>query len=232
MAIAESFFEICDLPFQVLSFEKRDPPYPDILCFGTKSEKISFELVELIDQGYAKKFETQFKLRNAIDEFLFKDGLEYKKNIHNNYSNATISFDFSDEASIREKINSFQYLFALLDSQQKNFTGKIDISDNAVKKICKALEISRGRYNGPIFNIDVYGSFGNPVTKTIKSKFKKTYKKDCPIHLLAYITHSPMFPEDHWLPQAKEFIEYNKELNPFEKIWFFHFYGKRIVWSG
>jgi len=45
---------VCPLNVVLTSIENRDPPEPDVVCgIGNGEEQVAFELVEIIDDGWA-----------------------------------------------------------------------------------------------------------------------------------------------------------------------------------
>lgn len=231
LPVAKAFATICDLGIKQDSIIKRDPPYPDIYCADSKNNPLSFELVELIDNDFARNFNSQSKIVDASHDYLSKLKPDIKRSFVKKFHNADISFSFYEKATIIKILNSLEETFNLLIETTIS-EGSIEIAKPSLKQLFEDITVIRGGFNGPLFHVAVGGFVGNPVVERIKSKFKKTYEEDSPIHLLAFINHNPMFSENDWLPKAKKYVNTEKNSSQFEKIWFFDFHPKRIIWSG
>jgi hypothetical protein len=67
LAIFRAFAEVCPLNVALTSIENRDPPEPDIVCaIGYGAEQVAFELVEIIDRGWACVTSGQFRDANSL----------------------------------------------------------------------------------------------------------------------------------------------------------------------
>jgi len=55
-------------PVEVTEVESRNPPEPDIRCKDSDGVVLAFELVELIDQEYARKLSAMFTLTTEFQQ--------------------------------------------------------------------------------------------------------------------------------------------------------------------
>lgn len=95
----------------------------------------------------------------------------------------------------------------------------------------RGISISRGRFNGPLFDSVAAGSIGDPTVSAIRSKFGKRYESEHPLHLMGYIDLNPMFPEDIWLPSVEDFVKASIQKCQFEKFWIFDFQKNEIKFT-
>ena len=69
LAIFRNFAEVCPLDIIRESISKRNPPEPDVLCkFAEGEEEVAFELVEIIDEGWARLTSGQFREAKSLRE--------------------------------------------------------------------------------------------------------------------------------------------------------------------
>lgn len=207
------------------------PPFPDIFCIDNNDNPISIELVQIIEQNFARKFGSQIKTKKEIDAFYSSLSRDEKELIRGRLYNAFIAFEFNDEATLRQRKKMLPELFNVLKNITTSFEGELKLSDPTFRNICEILTISRGRFTGPLFDINLGGFVEDPVIKSIEGKLKKTYQKDSPMHLLAYIDLNPMFPQDIWLPKIRDYLKNNKFINQFDKIWIFDLHEKEIKYK-
>jgi hypothetical protein len=52
-----------------------------------------------------------------------------------------------------------------------------------------------------------------------------------PIHLLAYIKSSPMFPADYWIPVLNIFLDDYTDPQPFSHVWVFDTNSQEIKFN-
>src|SRR5262245_54341311 len=74
LAVFEAFIVAAGLNVAPGSVEKRAPPEPDILCQLCDLGTTAFELVEVIDSGFAQMVSDQIRVERALCEAV--EGLE------------------------------------------------------------------------------------------------------------------------------------------------------------
>jgi hypothetical protein len=112
---------------------------------------------------------------------------------------------------------------------REGFIGDIrEFADPELDELIDLLNVSRGSYQGPIFEVAQGISVGEPVVPAINRKFKKRYAVQDPLELLVYTGASPLFPENAWEPQLRACLSGKCCLKPFRKIWVLDL-GKRNI---
>ena len=155
LTIFRAFAKICPLPIQFDSIQKMCPPKPDIECAISGDGLIAFELVEIIDQNFANLFAKQNDTKKSISEFHSKLPKEKKKHFDGKYSNAMIFPQFKNASTFRQREKIFPVIFDHLLKIDKQFEG--DTFKNLNGELWD-ISISRGTFNGPLFDLSFAGS--------------------------------------------------------------------------
>ena len=80
LAIFRNFAEVCPLNIIRESISKRNPPEPDVLCkLAESEEEVAFELVEIIDEGWACLTSGQFREAKSLREAYLASTGEYRR---------------------------------------------------------------------------------------------------------------------------------------------------------
>lgn len=104
--------------------------------------------------------------------------------------------------------------------------------NSSILRGIKWLNVSRiAHLNGPIFDVDVTGSFGEPALQAIQKKFEKKYSAASPIELLAFYETQPVLPEDLWLDELASFVLKNLGRSPFRAIWIFDAATNQLLYT-
>ncbi|MFH1672624.1 MAG: hypothetical protein ABIF87_04275 [Pseudomonadota bacterium] len=228
LAIFSDFAKAVSLPVMPGTTEKRLPPEPDILCQVHVEGTIAFELVQLIDPEFARRFDLLLKTKTGLRhhyESLPQDGrIAFQKA----FGNALLYFKFEEDASLRQRLKSLELSFRLLLRLQPAVEGEVLKNEKRLKGILKGVHITRGDFSGPIFDPESFGAVGDPTRKEIDKKFQKRYKTQHPVELLAYIDIHPMFPDDIWLPGVSKFVKENLKGSVFRKTWVYDVHNKSV----
>ncbi|CAB1055350.1 hypothetical protein D1BOALGB6SA_83 [Olavius sp. associated proteobacterium Delta 1] len=227
LRIFRSFAEVCELPIDVMTIEKREPPEPDILCKINDGGTITFELTELIDRGFANMIGKQNDTKTRLDNYYFDLPMDMKKDFDSLYSDAIIFINFNNSISMRQREMLFSNIFNNLLGLESGSEGNFLKDDPQYRGKFRWITISRG-VNGPIFDTVPAMSIGDSTTSVIESKINKNYLTEYPLHLLAYIDLNPMLPDHIWLPKIEKFLANNLKNSDFEKAWIFDFHKKEI----
>lgn len=230
LRIFKCFASVCGLAINDKKIEKRDPPEPYIKCEINGIGKITFELTELIDRGFANMVRKQYDTKNELDKYYSKLPGNLKDDFAHLYSDAIIFIHFNNLLSLRQRKQMFPRIFQHLLGLNKGFEGDTLKHDPKYRNKLEWISVSRG-VNGPLFDDVPVTWIGDPTIPAIETKFKKIYSTNYPLYLLAYIDLNPMFPDRIWLPKAKEYVESNIRQSQFEKTWFFDFHKKEIKYS-
>ena len=144
------------------------------------------------------------------------------------YSNAMIFPLFKNSSTLRQRINLFQKIFDCLLSLEPQFNGDACEDVPEFKGKLDGVNVSRGSFKGPIFDQPFADSIVDPTIKALNSKFQKTYQKNNTLHLLAYIDLNPMFHDDMWLNDTKDYIRKSIGTSQFDRVWIFDFQQNAI----
>ncbi len=228
------FAEICPLNIVRESIDKREPPEPDIVCrLGGSEELVAFELVEILDEGWARLTSSQFGDADRLREAYGASTGEFRKALDRRLNNALVYVAFERAVSSRDRRASLPAILEELSRIEGDFTGEWrPRRGTALFDKVRIVGISRGGFEGPEFDVEAVGSIGDPTVERVQAKWQKSYRTACPIELLAYYELQPTLPDEMWLPHLTAFLEANWTTAPFRRIWLFDVGGKTIPYSG
>lgn len=229
--IFEAFAKVCSLQIKLESVKKMAPPKPDIQCEAVGTKVMTFELVEIIDRNFANLSGKQDDTKEKLSEYYSNLAQNQKCQFDELYSNAMISPAFEYKNTLRQRQNIFPKIFNHLLSLGPEFEGDTCKNYRDFKGNLKEISISRGNFKGPIFDLPFAGAINDPTISTLKKKFSKRYASNQPLHLLAYINLTPMFPDAIWLNGLKSFIKSSLQSSQFEKIWIFDYQKGHIQYE-
>lgn len=210
-------------------FEKRKSPEPDVLFHSAAGISTAFELVELIYQDYAGGIGLLIATKTALHTYYEALPSTQREIFDHKYSNALLYFRFHPSLTFKRRRAAFSVIFDHLLVVPDGFTGDALDGDAALSSVLDGVSISRGRFNGPIFDAESIGWIGDPAVPAIRGKFAKTYSTPYPVELLAYIETNPMFPDEVWLADLEEFLGAQVRPLPFRRIWVFHIGRNEVV---
>lgn len=222
MKIFSRFAAVCGLPIRPGSIEKCQPPEPDILCTVEGEGPVAFEMVEIIDEDLARRTYGQIKFHGLFEqayEDLPPDNYgSFKKKFHN----ALIYVRFCSIASSRIRGNAIPMIFNLLMETGTEFIGTLTPpQESPLYEAVKDVNVSRGEFIGPCFDVEAVGSFADPTIERIATKFRKNYRTPYPVELLAYYELQPVLPESTWVPRVQEYVRQNLQGSLFRRVWIF-----------
>ncbi len=168
--IFKKFAKLSRYSINPKSIVKKEPPEPDISCSLSDGNIIAFELVEIIDEDYARKFYASFKLEKAFYDVLKKQP-QNRKQFEVNFDNAILMVAFNEKISFRRKKNSvpkiLNYLLTLDKTAEGIFCPK---GLNTVKHIL----LDRGKFKvQPKIEVDRSVWIRDPCKKQIKTHDKR-----------------------------------------------------------
>lgn len=227
----KSFAKICSLPINTESIKKMEPPKPDIQCEVNGKGLLAFELVEIIDSGFAnnsnKQFETKKELRRVYNSFP-----KNKKQLFDKlYHDASICVDFQNECTMTQRKNIIKKIFEHLLTLDNKFEGETLPNTTLHREKLNYIDISRGTLNGPDFDVGASGAIGDPTVSAISSKFDKKYETECSLHLLGYIERNLLSPYEIWHAMVMDFVKEHIHKSIFEKVWIFDFSRNEILFD-
>jgi hypothetical protein len=202
------------------SVSKENPPAPDLRCQYTTGETVAFELVEFLEQDFARTMQFQLKAVGALYRHFNSMPAMERGRFEALYGNADIQVNFQDDCSSARALSAVPAIFQELMLQPSGFEDLIDsFHDPTLSRAILSLSVQRMPSKGPTFDSPTGGFLDDPCVDTIQRKFQKTYQSQYPIELLAYIGQNPMFPEDVWKPKLRDFLKDRGSIAPFRKIW-------------
>jgi hypothetical protein len=96
------------------------------------------------------------------------------------------------------------------------------------RDVIESMRLSRWDLVGPTFSVEAGGYLRNPMVSRIEAKFRKNYRSDTPIELLAYHHVSrPPVPGQLWEAPLEEFLRQNLTASPFRRVWIFDDHDRR-----
>ena len=81
------------------SVKNQDPPAPDILCEIRGEGYVAFELVEILDEKFARRRNRKTKFPSMLHDYLDNMSQERSKAFKNKFSDTKIFFYFKEKTS-------------------------------------------------------------------------------------------------------------------------------------
>ncbi len=217
LEISRRFAGVCPLGIIPEPIEKREPREPDILCKIRAEGPVAFEMVEIIDQDVAKRYNDMLDLSRQLTEKY--EGLPHPAHarLSATLGNALVHVCFSHDASMVARRRAVPAILQFLATVAPEFFGECNRPVAGVDSI----RIARGRFNGPCFDVDAGGSVGDPTIARLREKFGKTYETKTAIELLVHYELNPMFPDAVWLPGVRNLAATELNASPFRRVWIY-----------
>jgi hypothetical protein len=209
------------------SFEKRNPPEPDILFRDAGEVLRAFELVRLIDEDYARGVKLLFGTDNALRTFLKDLPVERRVMFEQKYGNASLIVRFSEHSTLNERRRSFSGLFDSLLALNDGLRGEILERHPKFAWPLEGVSIYRGDYQGPRLQSLSSAALAKSPIRKIAKKFQKNYSTTHPIELLVYIEYATI-PDNVWLDALTVFLDSRSKPLPFKSLWVFDVH-ERVV---
>jgi hypothetical protein len=222
--IFEEFAQTAGLPVRAGSIVSQKYPSPDLACEIEGQGIVAFELVRLVDQGWAQGTEVMFRSNELTKQFV--DGLtggqgaEFRRK----YSNAMIGLEFAEAASLRDREAILPPLIAELLALPDGTTGSdVDLSEGVARVVSRA-SIDRGRFDGPQMEATFAAAIGDPTLDRVRDKLVEgKYETEHPIELLAYTDgFDLLLPYDVWLPKFEGPLRGLLERSKFRQLWVYN----------
>ena len=212
----EEFAKIC--PLEIISFESKDPPEPDILCQLNDGSSLAFELVEAVDNKIPHKDRVIEKSEALWNEYYnSKLSREERERFDAVFSGCSLTLDLSTKATEEDIKKAIPQIFKKYKNSCRDTLRLIQRINNDLPKGCESIRIEPQEAK-PIFRCSRGSLISSSCIKALGDKFGKTYETNHSIHLLVYNDHHPFFSVQS---EIETYIEHNIESSPFEKIWFF-----------
>ena len=211
--------------------ENRPPSEPDILFRTADGEHRAFELVELLDEWFARDQGLLFGTKTALRAHFESFDVEKKALFQAKYNNALLYFRFSRDSTFNRRRACLSRIFDRLLLLNDDFEGETLSNIPDFEGLLNGVSVSRGEFSGPIFDPESFGWIGDPTVPRVQKKFATKYETPYPVELLAYIDRNLMFPDEVWLGDLSDFLDAEERPLKFRRIWVFDVREKVIKFN-
>lgn len=194
---------------------------PDIYCKLASGERVAFELVEILDKVFAKKFSDTGTLKVELDEALENSPPLSKDRFNDAFSDALIGIDFRTDVSLKRRQRAIGAILSYLIGLGPHAEGNFVPEDDAIRDVLRLVRIIRGGFRGPVFAPVASGALGDPVRVRIEGKFRKVYATKLPVELVAYYDLQTQPIPGALVHEVSHFIANNMGSSPFRRVWVF-----------
>lgn len=229
--VFHKFAAIC--PYQIVedSIRKEEEPKPDISCKLRDGTSMAFELVECIDESFARLGSDTRELQRMLREWVEGLPINKREEINRKFRNAVINVLFYEEVSLIRKKRSIPEIYDYLLTLEDTSEGKYVLRDyKELENVVRLILINRGQYNRPQFILTPVTWVGEPAVKRIEDKFAIEYDTESTVELLAYYELQPEFPEDHWVEEVQDYLVRKIDNSPFERVWIYSMPRNHIIY--
>jgi len=152
LAIFGRFLAARGLQIDPSRYSKRPTPEPDILFTDQTNEVVAFELVEILDQNWARVLNTTHTLnkalRAAFEALPESDNTDFVRK----FSNADVGFHFKPGVPQNKRIHSLPKILARLRTLPKGYAGPaIDEDPTSTTSFTTCIYIGPPQFRGRIF---------------------------------------------------------------------------------
>jgi hypothetical protein len=224
--IVKKFLHVARIGIQPNGILSLKPPYPDVLCKLVAGNNISFELTETVDPNIVRTTKLSNSIRIKMRLYFEKMTDSEKGRLQEIFGNASICFNLDDKTIKSSFGKLLPSIFHFLLSCTSDMNGNVDrrLLPNNVKGVL----ITRGQFNGPVFNTSNALYWADTTVERIRVKFQKQYKCDCPIELIVHSWTHSLPPDTLWLASVREFVVQQLDSSPFQRVWVFDYVGSAI----
>jgi hypothetical protein len=199
------------------------------VCRLSSGEEIAFELVEIIDQEWARLTSGMFSDRNSFRTAFDAATGGFRADLDARLHNALVYVEFTNDATSSQRRGAVPAILHQLTDLQIEFEGRWrPPAGHQLTGILRSVTISRGSFNGPEFDVSAVSSIGEPTVDRIRTKYHRTYVTTRPVELLAFYELQPLAPAALWHSRLNSFVEASWSTAPFRRVWLFDV-GSRII---
>jgi hypothetical protein len=204
-----------------------------VLCkLAEGEEDVAFELVEIIDEGWARLTSGQFREAKSLREAYLASTGEYRRALDERIANALVYISFVVDVQAKQRRSAVPDILRHLSTIRPDFRGEWKPpSGTPLHAEVRAIRVSRGCFVGPEFDVETVGAIGDPTLDRVRAKWRQSYASAHPIELLAYYELQPQAPTALWLPRLDSFVKDNWNAGPFRKLWVFDIGSRSISYS-
>jgi len=236
LEVFKSFSKHYPSKIKMESIKIKLPPEPDIECEIEGGEKISFELVECVDNSIMKKWSDYIKLKKLLKLEIRNLSEDEKRKFSQKYNGINMLIVFNDNFSIRKKEVSIKDILQYLLKRKKDISDIFGVFKTKSIEVLKEVYIYKQEKYSKFPDIDLPGivtDFEWHTLKMIKSKFNKNYKTKNRIELLAYyhFQHDINVLGEKNFINVKNFIRENTSQTSFMRIWLYSYVKEKVLYS-
>jgi hypothetical protein len=213
------------LPNDSRFFSKRPEPEPDILFNHPSEGPIAFEVVEIIDEAWARVRGSTPTLTASLRSSFEALPQPTKSALVQLYRDADIGFHFKPGVSRNKRVNRLPAIFSELGKLSPGTHGPALDEHRSCADVLFNVYIHRApAMPGPHFHTSDVTSVGDATVDTIQGKVEKaaTYQTVVPIELLAYTdANAAEMPEDVWQANLAAYFASGPSIR-FRRIWVFN----------
>ena len=227
LAIFHGFSEKCALGIDAASIEKRDPPEPDILCRTVSGESIAFELVEALDSDLARGVYGKLRLEKNFRDAFAALRQAHKDSLSAHVGDALLYVCYDRSLSLSRRCSLIPAVFDEVRRIDSGFVGThTPGGDSPVHGVVRQILVNRGSYTGPIFDVEAFAWYEDPVVDALETKFGKSYETDAPIELLVFYEIQPSDGRVE-ISEVVDFVREHVGSSPFRRVWIHEVSGVR-----
>ena len=197
-------------------------PEPDILWTSAGQPPVAYELVEIMDEGYAGSLARDLSTKDDCYAAYMRLPQGLKSRFDAAFSSADLFIAFRSKIpqSTRRKIipRVLERLVGVPHAAVAS--GMLLKGDAEFNELVDYVGVGRG-VNGPLFDAVTPVWVGDSSVTAISSKTKKTYVTAHPMELLVYFGTNPMHPDEVWLHNVKTYCSTLDATCPFRAIYVF-----------
>lgn len=154
------------------SIQSMPPPAPDIRCYLVSGERIAFELVELIDEGYARDLNTLYGTMRLLHELPERLPQELRKSLEERLrGNAYISFDFANGLPLRDREAAAVDALRWLVERGEPIEGRNEV-EGPLRARMRAVQVNPWRWELH-FDSSSYLRIADPTLDRLRDKFPR-----------------------------------------------------------
>jgi hypothetical protein len=218
LRVFDRFAAIAPLAIDASSIQSRAAPQPDIICRSLFCGSLAFELVELIDEDYARRTAEMMKTQVMLRDLPERLPGSLRDNLRTRLNDPLIFLHYKPGIPLRDREGlAIEALWRLCDIVVHN--PKFDPEDG----VYPAFESIRLHAwpGGLRIECSSAGFVADPTIDRLRDKFGKRYTSEEPMHLLMYTEIDLLMPDDVWLPAVDPFVQDHIKESAFRRVWLF-----------
>jgi hypothetical protein len=207
---------------ELTGIEARNPPEPDIRCKSSHGDVLAFELVELIDQEYARALSAMFTLTAEFEKYFKSLSGNPRQLLDATLKNAAVFVKYTETATLQQKRSVVPTIFKFLESLKPADSGDFQTDGaGSLNSVVNKIRVLRGNFNGPSWNIVTAGLLDDLPINRISDKFAKSYSTDAKkIELLAFFQTQPL-PVPDFVPLIEDSVRSAIGSSRFSAVWIY-----------